>query len=365
MSFVWGVPSNKRTAPPPSTNRPPKKQRQAQRNNRNNTRLPAEEQSPCEAFDAIKLTSVNIDLFNFHIDLKPPFTANNRYMPNNLHRYGLKRHEDSVHAEQALKFCLYTASDQVSKLDMGQMEQHLLYLQMAINPNDRKEDQVSLIQQLLEVFTSNPYLIAQAFGTIANLKSSVANDTAILSPCPFCNFFSSPMRVTCKLVTNLPSTNAHLCTPTAANSKRGTNHFGNRLFNYRRLAQHAINPITEPAFLYDQPDMATIFTALHLFFGYLTTRLRELMPRLTDLLNRPLYPGELMYIGITVEEPVQIDAEFSDEEDILEEEPIQIDADPISNAEDAPPADGVDPLHNPDDPPPPPAVIAAADTTTE
>ena len=112
-----------------------------------------------------------------------------------------------------------------------------------------------------------------------------------------------------------------------------------------------INPTTEPAFTYQHPDMATIFTALHLFFRYLTTRLRDLMPTLTDLLNRPLYPGELAYIGYIVEEPIQIDAEsFSD----AEEEELD---------QDAAPADGLAPLNNPDDPPPPPPAVSAVSTT--
>ena len=97
--------------------------------------------------------------------------------------------------------------------------------------------------------------------------------------------------------------------------------------------------------------MATIFTALHLFFGYLTTRLRDLMPTLTDLLNRPLYPGEPAYIGYIVEEPIQIDAEsFSD----AEEEELD---------QDAAPADGLAPLNNPDDPSPPPPAVSAVSTT--
>ena len=114
MSFVWSAPSKKRTVPPLTTARPPKKQRQAQRNSGNKTRLTEEEKSPCKEFDAIKLASVNIDLFNFHAYIRPPFNANNRYMPNNLHRYALKHQEDPEHAEHALKFCLYTATNKVS-----------------------------------------------------------------------------------------------------------------------------------------------------------------------------------------------------------------------------------------------------------
>lgn len=59
-----------------------------------------------------------------------------------------------------------------------------------------------------------------------------------------------------------------------------------------------------PSFSFHNVGHETVFSALHLYFGFFIDRLCNLMPALTVLLNRPLKISELNYIGYTVKEPL-------------------------------------------------------------
>ena len=112
------------------------------------------------------------------------------------------------------------------------------------------------------------------------------------------------MRATCLLVTDLPHDNTHFLKTNRTNS-RGTAHFGNHLYNHKALASHCNQPRNSPSsFTFRNVGRETVFSALHLYFGFLVDRLRALMPTLTTLLNRPLKVSELNYIGFAVKEPL-------------------------------------------------------------
>jgi hypothetical protein len=123
------------------------------------------------------------------------------------------------------------------------------------------------------------------------------------------------MRQTCRLVTDLPNDNSHFPQSNRQNTNRGAAHFGNRLYNHKALASHCNTPRISGLLSFRNPGRETVFYALHLYFGFLINRLRELMPTLTVLLNRSLKISELNYIGYDVEEPL------SGEEDTTTEPP--------------------------------------------
>ena len=299
---MWQVASKKRTAPP--SNNP----RKSQKNNNNNRsphkRLTEAEKAPPETFNCIKLISTNFELFRFHTGIKGPFDQPNRYMPNLLHQYGKHYVKDKIHATQALKYCLYYATDVVCTTDMEHMPTYLEFLKMPLDPDEDEENQIPLLTHVVDILNAHPYLIAQAFATVADLQGSLKNQTSVLSPCPFCNFLSAPMRATCKLVTDLPCDNTHFQQSNRMNSKAGATHFGNRLFNYNAIASHCNQPRYSNAFRFGHPNRETVLLALHNYFGYLINRLRELMPTLITLLDRPLTITERNYIGDIVEEPL-------------------------------------------------------------
>jgi hypothetical protein len=311
--------------------------RQSNSNKRNNRPTPPRSQSFFTSFKCFAPTSDILTQLNIPDKMQKAYITKNqnRALPQALYDTCMSRisgtDTQKTTANERIHYTFCLAGNDVLET-FNQTERYLI---LANTHDSEILDPISYAQKIVDLVTTNPYLVTMAFAPPNAHDAATTNGTSILQPCPLCHMhcksFPRAFEPTLKHATN------HNHFLALHNKKRFLSPYG-RLYDQNAFEKHTMDPSIDTSVFKLTDDEHILLNLLHKFILTLTQTLEPYITTLTDNLNTPLTKEEAdkyyELTGITATIP-PLDTQTTDQED-------------DSNSNDTPTKPSAKPLVGPD-----------------